>query len=266
MRQLANSFIRLAFSCLLLATAPAHAEEVDLELVLAMDGSGSISAHEFKLQIEATAAALVEPSVKRAILSGPTGRIAIAGLIWSDAAFQKYPTQWHLLSSEPDIENFANSLLKFNNPANEQTRQGKGGGGTAIGDGIVYALEMIRSNRFNGLRKVVDVSGDGVETDPWFNKKTFMLPEARVLANAQNVTVNGLAILTDNAKLDEYYRDNVIQGPGAFVIKADDFVDFHRAIRLKLLREISVRIGVAPTDIRIKLAADDKTSIVSQVD
>lgn len=265
MKHFVTCFICLSLGFALLATAPAKTEEVDLELVLAMDGSGSISAQEFQLQIEATAAALVEPSVQRAILSGPTGRIAIAGLIWSDAAFQKYPTEWHLLSSEQSIKAFANRLLRFNNPDYAQTRHGKGGGGTAIGDGIVYALEMIRSNRFNGLRKVVDVSGDGVETDPWFNKKTFMLPEARVLAHAQGVTVNGLAILTDNSRLDEYYRDNVIQGPGSFVIKADDFVDFHRAIRLKLLREISVKIGSATPPDPVKLATGPNGPI-TQVD
>ncbi len=221
--------------------APAAAEEVDLELVLAMDGSGSINPTEFKLQIEGTAAALTEPALRQAILSGPLGRIAIAGLIWSDAAFPKYPTEWHLLDSEASIDAFASRILTFTNPATNAVRQGKGGGGTGIGEGIVYALEMIRTNRFQGLRKVVDVSGDGVETDPWF-EKALMLPDARVLAAAQQVTVNGLAILTDNARLDEYYRENVIQGPGAFVIRADNFVDFHRAIRLKLLREVSQKI------------------------
>ena len=83
-----------------------------------------------------------------------------------------------------------------------------------------------------------------------------MLPEARVLAAAQNVTINGLAILTDNSKLDQYYQMNVIQGPGAFVVKADDFVDFHRAIKLKLWREISYKLAQLPhkrTDFNLAL-------------
>jgi hypothetical protein len=241
MKQTLYRFVRLLAAFLILMNAPAGAEEIDLEIVLAMDGSGSITGAEFQLQIEGTAAALSEPSLQQTLLSGPTGRVAIAALIWSDAAFRKYPTEWHLMDSPQAIDAFAQRLLRFNNPSNASKRQGKGGGGTSIGDGIVYALEMIRRNDFEGLRKVVDVSGDGVETDPWF-KKAFMLPEARVLAAAQGVTVNGLAILTDNAKLDEYYRKNVIQGPGAFVVKADDFFDFHRAIRLKLWRELSHKI------------------------
>jgi len=256
MRHFTGRFVRFVFLCVLLNALPASAEEVDLELVLAMDGSGSVSAEEFQLQIEGTAAALQEPSLRQAMLSGPTGKVAIAALIWSDAAFPKYPTEWHVLQSEDTIDAFAQRLLRFNNPANAATRQGKGGGGTAIGDGIVYALEMIRSNHFNGLRKVIDVSGDGVETDPWFGKEVFMLPEARVLAAAQNVTINGLAILTDNSKLDQYYQMNVIQGPGAFVVKADDFVDFHRAIKLKLWREISYKLAQLPhkrTDFNLAL-------------
>ena len=100
------------------------------------------------------------------------------------------------------------------------------------------ALDMIRNNRFTGSRKVVDVSGDGVETDPWF-KKAFTLPDARQMAKAQGVTFNGLAILTDNSRLDQYYRKEVISGPGAFVVKAVNFDAFAVAIRNKMLREMS---------------------------
>jgi hypothetical protein len=242
--------------CFLLTPA-ARAQQVDLEIVLAMDGSGSISSEEFLLQVVGTAAALKDPSVQHAILSGPTGSVAIAAVIWSDAAFPKYPTDWHLLNSPQSIETFAQRLLTFNNPANAGKRQGKGGGGTGIGDGIVYALEMIRSNRFSGARKVVDVSGDGVETDPWF-KKAFTLPDARDLARAQGVTINGLAILTDNWKLDRYYRAEVISGPGAFVVKAVNFDAFAVAIRNKLLREMSPVITMSPTDNQIQLATNDQ--------
>ena len=238
--------------CFLLAPA-ARAQQVDLEIVLAMDGSGSISSDEFLLQIIGTAAALKNANVQRAILSGPTGSVAIAAVIWSDAAFPKYPTEWHLLNSRQSIDNFAQRLLNFNNPANAGKRQGKGGGGTGIGDGIVYALEMIRSNRFSGSRKVVDVSGDGVETDPWF-KKAFTLPDARALARAQGVTINGLAILTDNWKLHQYYRAKVISGPGAFVVKAVNFDAFAVAIRNKLLREMSPVITMKPVSNKFQLA------------
>lgn len=247
---------RLFLSCIAvtcLFASVARAQQVDLEIVLAMDGSGSISSDEFLLQVIGTAAALKDASVQRAILSGPTGRVAIAAVIWSDAAFPKYPTEWHLLNSRQSIDNFAQRLLNFNNPANAGKRQGKGGGGTGIGDGIVYALEMIRSNRFSGSRKVVDVSGDGVETDPWF-KKAFTLPDARALARAQGVTINGLAILTDNWKLHQYYRAKVISGPGAFVVKAVNFDAFAVAIRNKLLREMSPVITMKPVSNKFQLA------------
>lgn len=236
-RRCASLFCLWFIAMALLSMPAARAQQVDLEIVLAMDGSGSISADEFLLQVIGTAAALRDESVQQAILSGPTGRVAIAAVIWSDAAFPKYPTEWHLLNSPQSINAFAQRLLNFNNPANASKRQGKGGGGTGIGDGIVYALEMIRSNRFDGARKVVDVSGDGVETDPWF-KKAFTLPDARRLARAQGVTINGLAILTDNWRLHHYYRAEVISGPGAFVVKAVNFDAFAMAIRNKLLREM----------------------------
>jgi hypothetical protein len=246
----------MAASCLL-ATA-AQAQQVDLEIVLAMDGSGSISSDEFLLQVIGTAAALEDARVQHAILSGPTGHVAIAAVIWSDAAFPKYPTEWHLLSSPQSIDDFAQRLLNFNNPANAGKRQGKGGGGTGIGDGIVCALEMIRSNNFNGTRKVVDVSGDGVETDPWF-RKAFTLPDARALARAQGVTVNGLAILTDNWKLHQYYRAEVISGPGAFVVKAVNFDAFAVAIRNKLLREMSPVVTMHPVNDQLQLAINQNT-------
>ena len=240
MQRVKQYFFRLLLTLLLggTLTGIANAEEVDLEIVLAMDGSGSISKAEFQLQILGTAAALRDPAMQQAILSGPTGRVAIAAVIWSDAAFPKYPTPWFLLTSPETINLFASNLLGFNNPTATETRQGIGGGGTGIGDGIVYAIDMIETNQYQGLRKVIDVSGDGVETDPWF-RKAFTLPDARNLALNKGITINGLAILTDNWKLDEYYRKEVIIGPGSFVIKADDFNAYEEAIYRKLFREMS---------------------------
>ncbi len=257
-RRIAGRFV--VFWAVLAACAanPVRAQQVDLEIVLAMDGSGSISADEFLLQVIGTAAALKDPNVRQAILSGPTGQVAIAAVIWSDAAFPKYPTEWHLLNSPGSIDAFAQRLLNFNNPANASKRQGKGGGGTSIGDGIVYALDMIRSNGFTGSRKVVDVSGDGVETDPWF-KKAFTLPDARQMAKTQGVTVNGLAILTDNSRLDQYYRKEVISGHGAFVVKALNFDAFAVAIRNKMLRELSPVITMGPAEGPFRLVKNQNT-------
>lgn len=219
---------------------PAKADPVDLELVLAMDGSGSISEAEYILQLEGTAAAFRDPSIQQAILSGPTGRIAVAVVIWADAAFPKFQSGWYVLDSRSSADAFASRVRKFHKHTGRKF--GIGGGGTGIGDGVRAALEMIGSNGHDGLRKVVDVSGDGIETDPWF-KEAVMMPGARVLADARGVTINGLAILTDFPRLDDWYRNNVITGPGAFVIAARDFDDFGRAIRIKLWREISFTIS-----------------------
>lgn len=216
------------------------AEEVDLELVLAMDGSGSISEAEYILQLAGTAAALRDPSIGQSILSGPLGRIAISVVIWSDAAFQKFDSGWFVLSDDASIDGFAHRVLNFHKHTGRKF--GIGGGGTGIGEGVRYAIESIQSNNYNGLRKTIDVSGDGIETDPWF-REAMMMPDAKVLAAANGVTINGLAILTDFPELDQWYRENVIIGPGSFVIKADDFEDFAQAIRAKLWREISYSIS-----------------------
>ncbi|MEO0361461.1 MAG: DUF1194 domain-containing protein, partial [Pseudomonadota bacterium] len=94
-------------------------------------------------------------------------------------------------------------------------------------------------------RRTVDVSGDGIETTPWF-QEAMELPQARALAAADGVTVNGLAILSDDRSLGAYYEAELITGPGAFVIEAATFEDFAEAIRRKLLAEIQVFVGEGP--------------------
>ena len=245
-RVTSRALARLLLVFVLLAGAlppPARAAEVDLELVLAMDGSGSINAAEFRLQLFGTAAAFRQPDIQQAIRSGPHGRIAVALVIWSDAAFPKYPTPWFVLDSPRSADRFAAYIATFRK--NSGRRYGIGGGGTGIGSGVVYALNMIAGNGHTGLRKVIDVSGDGTETDPWF-KKAVTMPGAKLLARRQNVTINGLAILTDFSFLQSWYRTNVIGGPGSFVIKAASFDDFAEAIHRKLLREISSAVSLAP--------------------
>ena len=220
---------------------PAWAEQVDLELVLAMDGSGSISADEFILQLEGTASAFEDPSIKQAILSGPLGKIAVSVMVWSDAAFKKEHMGWHIIDSEEAASKFANKVRTFHQLTTRTA--GIGGGGTGIGDGVRFALEMMAANGIDGLRRTIDVSGDGVETDPWF-REAIMMPGAKAVANVQNVQINGLPILTvDFPRLDQYYRDNVITGPGSFIVIAQNFDDFGRAIREKLWREISFSIS-----------------------
>ena len=222
----------------------ALAEEVDLELVLAMDASGSISHKEYILQLEGTYDAFRDPSVQAAIISGPVGKIAVTIMLWSDAAFPKVNSGWFLIDSVEAAERFAESIRFFQ--LTEDRKIGFGGGGTGIGAGVEEALRLLGGNQYHGLRRVIDVSGDGVETEFWFSKATLM-KDAKTLALAENVTINGLPILTqDFPDLDRYYLDNVIVGPGAFVEQAKGFEDFGRAIRRKLLREISSNVAHYP--------------------
>ena len=223
----------------------ARAAEVDLELVLAVDASGSVNASEFQLQLGGIAEAFRDPAVQAAAMSGPRQQVAVAMLVWSDSAFPKFPTDWFLIDSPAAAANLASVAQSFTNKVSRTQGIGGGGGGTAIGDAIAYAITMINENGHQAPRRVVDVSGDGVETPPWFGD-AYMLPDAKLLAARHNVLVNGLAITTDFPDLVDYYRSAVITGPGSFAIRAAGFEDFRHAMREKLLREMTSAIAAAP--------------------
>lgn len=226
--------------------APTHAEEVDLELVLAMDASGSISEKDYVLQLEGTAAAFRDPEIHRAISSGPLGRIAVAVILWSDAAYDKIDSGWYLLDSPQSANAFATSIRRFQLTDDDKLTGGIGGG-TGIGAGVAASLDLLNRNKYKGLRRIIDVSGDGIETEFEFSKG-LMIRDAKKVAELQSVMINGLAILSENfPKLDDYYRKEVISGPGSFVEVADGFEDFGRAIKRKLLREISNNLAQAPS-------------------
>lgn len=218
------------------------AQDVDLELVLAMDASGSISEEEYLLQLNGTADAFMDPGIQSAILSGPTGKIAVNIMLWSDAAFPKVDSGWFILEDEASILAFATITRRF-----KLTPEGKigiGGGGTGIGAGILHGLKLIGENGLNGQRRVIDVSGDGIETEFWFKTNMPTTLDAKKEAARESVTVNGLPILSRSfPDLDQYYYENVIHGPGAFVVTAENFEDFSRAIREKLWREIAPPIA-----------------------
>ena len=234
--------IAVCISLFLLLASAAGSEEVDLELVLAMDGSGSISDAEYRLQLEGTAAAFLDPVIQAGVTSGPTGKIAVSIVVWADANFRKLNSGWHVLDSRQSVTEFAGFVRNFNITHTRKYAVG-GGGGTGIGSGIGYALSMLDTNRYRGLRRVIDVSGDGIETEP-YEDKFLMLPDARLLAASRNVQINGLPILTKKyPRLDDYYRNKVIHGDGSFIVVADGFEDFARAILHKLDQEITHRLA-----------------------
>ena len=219
----------------------ATAEPVDLELVLAVDDSGSVDTAEYVLQMAGYAEAFRDDSIQAAITSGPIGKVAVAMVIWGDAALPKHTTPWYLLDSPAAAEAFANDL----NVLGDRKRGlagGFGGGGTGIGDAVRHSIELMRGNGYEGTKRVVDVTGDGPETPPWF-RKAMMMPDAKVLAAREKVIINGLAILSDFPDLDEWYRQNVAYGPGSFVLSAEGFETFAEAIRRKLWLELAQQVA-----------------------
>lgn len=220
--------VLLAIGALNAAPCASQEQPVDLELVLAVDASGSVNEAEFQLQIQGIAEAFRDPAILQTIQRQPLKQIAVSLAIWSESNRPKDLSPWVLVSDAASAEAFAQMVESFpRRIAN---------GGTGIGKAIQFATQAILSNDFAGARRVVDISGDGKETAPqdW----TLSPADARLFADAYDVTVNGLAILSDDPELADYYRQEIIVGAGAFVIEASGYESFAAAIRAKLLREI----------------------------
>ncbi|MGF1592974.1 MAG: DUF1194 domain-containing protein [Kiloniellaceae bacterium] len=212
---------------------PGPVEQVELELVLAVDTSSSVSPSEFDLQMRGYAQAFRDPSVIAAIAAnGPSG-IAVSMFQWSDNRRQEVAIDWTQLTDEESVIGFAEVI--------DTTPRFLDGGGTAIGGAIAFGLAELERNSFEGRRRIIDISGDG-------RANQGAQPDSlRDLAVLQGVTVNGLAILNEDASVGDYYRNNVIGGEGAFVITANDYAAFAEAILEKLIREIgSVPVAHAP--------------------
>lgn len=220
----------LLSACLALIAAPAAAEEIcGVELVLAMDVSRSVSTAEYRLQMDGLADAFRDPEVREAIRFTPGGVMATV-MIWGDQRQQKQTTEWTLLTGTGEAEDvFANSIA--------YTRRVFGFTLTGLGAAMRYAERLTETNPFDCRRRVIDVSGDGVWNDgPRPSQVWETIP--------RGVTVNGLVILGATPDPVEYYKREVIGGPGAFVEIAEDFDDYARAIKLKLLRELSPSLSM----------------------
>lgn len=231
----------LAFAAGLFLAAPSKAaasEPVDLEIVIATDVSSSIDEREAALQRQGFASALRSREVIRAIQSGATGRIAVAYIDWSSEPWNRVVVDWRIIADPASADTFAEELL-----ASPRTY----GQGTSIGGALRQATRMIESNAFDGMRKVIDVSGDGPN-----NRGS--LASAREATLARGITINGLPIITAEygtgdwggfyGQLDLYYETYVIGGPGAFSLPARGFEEFAAAIRRKLILEISGEMPV----------------------
>lgn len=230
--------IALIHACLAISSTAAIAQDVvDLELVLAVDASASVSNSEYRLQMDGIAAAFRDPGVLKAIQSGPLERIGVALIVWADAEEPKQTSDWFIVNGPEEAEAFAQVVERFPREVS---------GGTGIGAGILQAIDQLRNNRLHAARRVVDVSGDGMESDT----KSFSLTiaYARRAATDEQITVNGLAILTDDENLDKWYWDNVATGLGRFVMVANNFEDFANAMKKKLIQEIQYTPPVVLAD------------------
>jgi hypothetical protein len=211
-------------------------EPVDLELVLAVDASSSVSAEEFDLQIKGLAEAFRSPEVLAAVQAGGDLGIAVSLMQWSDNRKQVLAVDWSAVRDETSTLALADQI--------EATPRYLVGGGTAIGGAIHFAVRQFDNNGFEGRRRVIDVSGDGR------TNQGSQPSDERDVAVALGITINGLAILNEDPTVDNYYYRNVIGGTGAFVLTANDYESYALAILSKLIREIgSVPIAeVLPLD------------------
>lgn len=225
--------------------AVARAVEVDLELVLAVDTSLSMDYEEQRLQLDGYVSAFRHPEVLAAIRAGLYRRIAVIFLEWGGVSFQRIKVPWTLISDEKSALAFADRLASDDLVSMPRT---------SISDAITFSASLFEGNGYDGLRRVIDISGDGP------NNQGIAVNRARDAAIATGVTINGLPVLLkpgqragffDLENLDVYYEDCVIGGPGAFIVPVRDRRNFAEAIRRKLILEIA---GATPQLLRAKFA------------
>lgn len=206
--------------------------EVDLELVLAVDISKSMNARELAIQRQGYIAALLDDVVIGDIQWGYHGQIAVTYMEWADADRQDVIVDWTLIRNRADAEGFVAKLGSRVEPVKLKT---------SISSAIDFAATLFAKNNFKSKRQVIDVSGDGPNNDGRF------VTYARNDAVARGITINGLALMTREGEgsawyldnMDIYYKECVVGGRNAFVVPVWDWDDFPKAVRRKLLLELS---------------------------
>ena len=213
---------------------------VDLQLVLAVDVSRSIDEVEAELQRRGYIEALTNDRVIDAILSGEHRRIALCYTEWAGTHYQAVVIDWSVIDSAAGARRFADKLAEA--PRASQSW-------TAVGAALVHAGQRFDASGFTSKRRVIDISGDGRTNDG---------PPAEIVRDklvAMGIVINGLPVMMNRTNfgrppdltLDKYYEENVIGGPGSFMIVADNFDHFGRAVRTKLVREISSSEATLPS-------------------
>jgi len=206
--------------------------DVDVELVLATDISYSMDMDELAVQREGYAQAIVSKEFLQALKSLPNGKIAITYFEWAASSDQKIIIPWRLIDGPESADAVANEIMKT--PVRRASR-------TSISGAIYFAMPLFEQNPYHGLRRVIDISGDGP------NNNGSPVLGARDEALSKGIVINGLPIMVkepsystmDIDNLDWYYEDCVIGGPGSFVVSIKDRDKFKEAIRTKLLLEVA---------------------------
>jgi len=219
-----------------LAATPALAqsapEPVDVLLVLAVDVSRSIDEDEARLQREGYRNAVSDPRVVEVVRRGMIGAIGLAYVEWAGFEYQRLVVPWTRIGTQAQADAWASALSEAPRASLSWT---------SISGAIDFSRRTLAEAPFEGTRRVIDVSADGV------NNSGRPAEVARDEAVAQGIVINGLPIINDRPTfgrvpqipLDQYFQQNVIGGAGAFMIVAEDFDAFGTAVRRKLIREIA---------------------------
>jgi hypothetical protein len=231
--------------------------QVDVELILATDISYSMDMDELAVQREGYADAIVSKEFLQALKAGPTGKIAITYFEWAASSDQKIIIPWRLIDGPESAGAVSDEIRKT--PIRRASR-------TSISGAIYFAMPLFEENPYKGLRRVLDISGDGP------NNNGAPIVPARDEALSKGIVINGLPIMVkepsystmDIDNLDWYYEDCVIGGPGSFVVPIKDREKFKEAIRTKLLQEVADRapprrvVPVAEKEPRISCMIGEK--------
>jgi hypothetical protein len=214
------------------ADASDKAPSVDVELVIAVDISYSMDLDELAVQREGYAQAIVSKDFLQALKSGPHSKVAVTYFEWSASSDQKIIMPWRVIDGPETADAVANEIMQT--PIRRGSR-------TSISGAINFAMPLFDENPYRGLRRVIDISGDGP------NNNGVPVTGARDAALEKGITINGLPIMVkepsystmDIDNLDWYYEDCVIGGPGSFVVAIKDREKFKEAIRSKLVLEVA---------------------------
>jgi hypothetical protein len=217
----------------------ADTPSVDVELVLAVDVSYSMDMDELAIQREGYAQAIISKEFLQALRTGPNGKISVTYFEWAASSDQKIIIPWRVIDGPETADAVANEIMKA--PIRRASR-------TSISGAINFAMPLFDENPHRGIRRVIDISGDGP------NNEGSPVTLARDAALEKGITINGLPIMVkepsystmDIENLDFYYEDCVIGGPGAFVVSIKDRDKFREAIRTKLLLEVAGRTPERP--------------------